>query len=92
MLQDPIRDPIPVKMTYPHSPDYDITARIEVIDLDVEAEKDIESGLGFEISSPKATIKKDVKNPNGIYSPRFGRKIGDANPFADRYSCVCGEL
>jgi len=89
---EPTREPIPIKMTYPYSKDYDITARIDVIDLDVEAEKDIESGLGFEISSPKATIKKDVKNPNGIYSPRFGRKIGDANPFADRYSCECGEL
>ena len=55
MLKDPKYEPIPVKMTYPHSTEYDITARIEVIDLDVEAEKDIESGLGFEISSGKSS-------------------------------------
>jgi DNA-directed RNA polymerase beta' subunit len=33
-----------------------------------------------------------MKNINGIYSSRFGQKLGDINPFADRYSCECGHL
>ena len=36
------------------------------------------------------TNKKDMKNINGIYSSRFGQKLGDVNPYADRYSCECG--
>ena len=33
-----------------------------------------------------------MKDPNGIYSSRFGQKLGDINPYADRYSCECGYL
>ena len=33
-----------------------------------------------------------MKNPDGIYSSRFGQKLGDQNPYADRYSCECGYL
>jgi hypothetical protein len=60
--------------------------------MDKEAQMDIASGNGFLVSSPKNTIKKDVKNIDGIYSSRFGQKLGDQNPFANRYSCLCGEL
>jgi hypothetical protein len=87
-----LREPVHVKMSYPYSEEYDYITRLSTIDLDSECQRDIESGNGFLISSPKQTIKKDVKNPNGIYSQKFGRKIGDANPYADRYSCECGEL
>lgn len=86
------RDQIKINLTYPNSDEFEFTTGIEVIDFDKEAKDDIENGNGFLISSPKATIKKDVKNIDGIYSTRFGQKLGDANPFADRYSCECGEL
>ena len=83
---------IRVNLTYPNSEDYDFYSQIEIIDFDKEAKEDIESGNGFLISSPKSTNKKDIKNPDGIYSPKFGQKLGDINPFADRYSCTCGYL
>ena len=81
-----------VTMTYPRSDIYEYTSKMEVIDLDKEAQDDLSSGNGFLISSPKNSNKKDMKDPNGIYSSRFGQKIGDQNPFADRYSCECGHL
>lgn len=83
---------IKVNLTYPNSEEFDFFTEIEVIDFDKEAKSDIESGKGFLIQSPKSTNKKDIKNPEGIYSPRFGQKLGDINPFADRYSCECGGL
>ena len=91
-MQDPGRDPIPVKMQYPYSDEWEYSTSLVTLDLDAECQHDLETGNGFLISSPKATIKKDMKNPNGIHSAKFGRKIGDANPYADRYRCECGEL
>ena len=75
-----------INLSYPNNLEYDFYCRVEVIDFDKECKKDIETGKGFLISAPKATTKKDIKSPDGIYSPRFGQKIGDQNPFADRYS------
>lgn len=89
---DQYKQKIKVNLTYPYSDEFSYETRIETIDLDKEAKEDIESGRGFLILSPKATNKKDIKNPDGIYSPRFGQKLGDLNPFADRYSCECGSL
>ena len=86
------REPIKITLTYPNSDKYEFESRIEIIDLDKECQRDLDSGNGFLISSPKATNKKDIKNIDGIYSSRFGQKIGDTNPFADRYSCECGAL
>lgn len=81
---------IKVNLTYPNSSEFEFLTKIEIIDLDKEAQQDINTGTGFLISSPKSTNKKDIKNPDGIYSSKFGQKLGDLNPFADRYSCECG--
>lgn len=81
-----------VNYSYPYSPEYDYYTIMERINLDEERIRDISTGNGFIISSPKATIKKDIKDPNGIFSPKYGQKLGDINPFADRYSCSCGHL
>lgn len=91
-MQDIKERQIQVRLTYPNSKEFEFSTEIEVIDLDVEAKNDIESGNGFLISSPKSTNKKDMKNPDGIYSSRYGQKLGDMNPYADRYSCECGHL
>lgn len=84
--------PLKIKISYPNSPDWEYRTEPFVINLDQEAKDDIESGLGFPILSTRATNKKDMKNPDGIYSPKFGQKLGDMNPYADRYSCECGTL
>jgi len=81
-----------VNMSYPRSDEYEYLSKIEIIDLDAEAKRDVESGNGFYISSPKNSNKKDMKDPNGIYSSKFGQKLGDVSPYADRYSCECGYL
>lgn len=83
---------IQITLTYPHSDKYEFYSGIEIIDLDKEAETDLATGNGFLISSPKSTNKKDIKSPDGIYSSKFGQKLGDVNEFADRYSCECGYL
>lgn len=92
VLDPKVKNNIPVNLTYPRSNEFDFYSMIEVINFDKECKEDLDSGNGFLIQSPKATNKKDIKNPDGIYSPRFGQKMGDANPFADRYSCECGSL
>lgn len=81
---------ISVTLTYPYSDKYEFFTKIDIIDLDKEAEEDISSGNGFLISESRGSNKKDMKNINGIYSSRFGPKLGDINPYADRYSCECG--
>ena len=83
---------IRINISYPNSDKYEYQTKIEIIDLDKEAQLDIASGRGFLITSPKSTNKKDMKNPDGIYSSRYGQKLGDLNPYADRYSCECGNL
>lgn len=83
---------ISVNLTYPRSQEYEFMTNIEVLDLDLEAKIDIANGTGFEINEPKNSNKKDMKNINGIYSSRFGQKLGDVSPYADRYSCECGYL
>lgn len=83
---------INISYSYPYSPEYDYYTILERINLDEEKDHDIATGNGFIISSPKATIKKDIKDPNGIFSTKYGQKLGDLNPFADRYSCQCGNL
>ena len=83
---------IPINLTYPYSNEYEYFTEIEAIDFDKECQIDIETGNGFIISKPKGTNKKEMKNPDGIYSPKFGQGLGDTNPFIDRWSCECGNL
>lgn len=78
--------------SYPNETEYEYYANLPRIDFDQECQNDLMTGEGFIISSPKTTIKKDIKDPNGIFSTKFGQKLGDLNPFIDRYSCECGEL
>lgn len=89
-MSEEITRQLNVTLQYPHSDEYEYITKINVIDLDVEAQNDIATGNGFLISSPKSSNKKDMKNIDGIYSSRFGQRLGDVNPFADRYSCECG--
>lgn len=90
-MNNPKDNKINIKMTYPNSDEWDYETFMDVIDLDREKNLDVGYGDGFLISAPKSTIKKDIKNPDGIYSDKFGQKLGDANPYADRYSCDCGK-
>lgn len=80
-----------VKYSYPDNPDYDIVSFLERIDFENEKIDDLQKNKGFIIQASKST-KKEIKNPDGIFSSRYGSKLGDDNPYQDRYSCSCGAL
>lgn len=77
---------------YPQSDEYEYETTIETIDFDEEAKHDVETGNGFYISNHQNNIKKDLKDPDGIYSYRFGQSLNDTNQYIDRYKCRCGAL
>ena len=85
------RQSINVKYSYPNDPDYWYFAGMPRINFDEEKSRDLRRGNGFLISAPKAKLKKDIKNGDGIFSTKFGQRLGDQNPFMDRYSCECVE-
>lgn len=80
---------ISVNLSYPHNDEFDIFTRFEIIDFDKEREKDLMTGNGFVVSDFQG-IKKDLRDPNGIFSKRYGQTLKDLNPYADRYKCDCG--
>lgn len=76
---------------YPFNDEYEFSTIMERINLDKEKEFDVYSGNGFIITEPKS-IKKDLKDPDGIFSTRYGQGLSDLNPYVDRYKCECGHL
>lgn len=82
---------IKISYSYPNNPDFDYISYLERINFDEEMKEDIRTGNGFIIHSPKGSLKKDIKNEDGIYSPKFGQRLGDLNPFMDRWRCACGK-
>ena len=80
---------VKVHLHYPHDLKYDWETKMEYIDFDEERRKDVSTGNGFIIKSPKP-IKDDIKDPEGIFSTRYGPQLQDMNAFADRYKCNCG--
>ena len=82
---------INVRLQYPYSREYEWITYMDDIDLDEERKKDILNGKGFVIKSPKP-IKDDLKDPNGIFSTKYGPTLDDMNAFQDRYKCQCGYM
>ena len=82
---------IKINFSYPNDPNFDYVTYMPRIDFDKEMENDLRTGNGFLIKSPKGSLKKDIRNKDGIFSTKFGQRLGDLNPFMDRYSCPCGE-
>lgn len=81
---------INVRMQYPYSDEFEYETYIERIDMDEERVHDIVTGNGF-IISPTKGIKKDMKDPNSIFSPRFGHQLKDVTEFGNNeYQCSCG--
>lgn len=76
---------------YPYSDQYYYETYLEKISLDTERINDILSDNGFVVTSHKS-IKKDIKDPRGIFSQAFGQGLQDVSPYADRHKCTCGHL
>lgn len=81
---------IKVNLEYPFSPDYEYITVLERIDFDKEKYNDIVTNNGFIIGPPSGKLKKDLKDPNGIFSPKYGRTLKDLDPFSTKYRCECG--
>jgi len=65
--------------------------KLKVIDFNDEYEKDMSSGNGFLIKTEKAITKDDQRDPDGIFSPRYGSD-SDTEIEYSKYSCNCGNL
>lgn len=74
---------------YPFSEKYIYETGIETINFDEEMENDLNIGNGFAIAESTG-VRKELKDPDGIFSYRFGQTLGDVNQYIDRYKCRCG--
>lgn len=81
---------ISMNITYPYSDDYEYETTLERINFDDEKDVDLLTNNGFIVSDSNG-IKKDLKDPHSIFSPKFGQTLKDLNPFANRYRCECGK-
>lgn len=82
---------IKVNLEYPYDPEFEYITMLERIDFNKECYDDIVRHKGFIIGPPSGKLKKDLKDPNGIFSEKFGRTLKDLDPFSTRYRCECGE-
>ena len=80
---------INVNTRYSRSDEYDYISELQRINIDQERRHDVITGNGFIVSSSKA-IKDDVKNPDGIFSTKYGPGLQDVDAFGNRYRCKCG--
>lgn len=80
-----------IKYSYPFNPDYEYEARLKRVDLDKKREESILNNEGFIIKKHQG-VNKDIKEPDSIYSYRYGQTLQDLNPYQDRYRCKCGHL
>ena len=90
-LMSEVNSRLNLRLHYPASDKYFYQTSLERIDLDKECLYDITNGKGFIITAQKP-IKDDLKDMDGIFSPRFGRGLQDLDPYSDRYKCRCGDL
>ena len=74
---------------YPYSEEFEWETQMVDINLDEERIRDISEGKGFIVKSPKP-IKDDLKDPDGIFSTKFGATLQDMRAYQERYRCRCG--
>lgn len=88
----PNSTPINLNISYPYSDEYEYMTQLIRYDLDQERIDDILSDNGF-IISPTKGVKKDLKDPNSIFSSKYGQTLKDVTQFGNnRYKCQCGFL
>lgn len=76
---------------YPYFEEFDCSTQLVIIDLDVLREDLVEKGKGFIVHSHYRKLKKEMVNPEGLFSPKFGRSLADIDVTGNRYKCECGE-
>lgn len=81
-----------IRFTYANDPHYDTDVHVEILNLDEERVKDMNTGKGMLITH-KQSLKANVeKNRNSIFSSYFfGKNLGDVgSPLESEYKCPCG--
>jgi hypothetical protein len=76
---------------YGHSNEIEYQSRLVKINFEEECKRDLETDNGFIITGAQG-IKKALKDPDGIFSSRYGRGVDDISPNGDRHKCECGNL
>lgn len=76
---------------YPYFKDFNCVTQLNRINLDKMREDYVKHNKGFIIHSESScgNIKKEIKNDEGIFSPKFGRNLADVDKFGTRYACSC---
>ena len=82
-------DKLIVNVSYPQDPEYDYETKMVNLILE-EVFKVCVKIVGDLVIYDHLPIQKEVKSENGIFSPKFGQKLDDMEPFIDRYRCSCG--
>lgn len=83
---------IKVNLSYPFNEEFYYETQMTRVNLDEKRKESIVNGRGFVVTNVQGSLKKNLKDPNGIFSTRYGQTLQDINPFADRYKCECGFL
>ena len=81
-----------VRYQYPNTDEYEYESVLEIINEKKDKEYNLLYENGFIIDGIQSSLKKDMKNPNGIYSSKFGPTLQDMNPFCDKNRCECRNL
>lgn len=79
-----------INLTYPYNEEFEYTTQLERVNLDESRIEHLKDDNGFIITNAQPSLKKSLKDPNSIFSTKFGQQVQDLNPFADRYKCSCG--
>lgn len=83
---------ININLSYPFNEEFYYETMLTRVNLDEKRKESISNGRGFVINTVQGSLKKNLKDPNSIFSTRYGQTLQDINPFADRYKCECGFL
>ena len=82
---------IPIRASYLKDDRFNYNLRMLRINLDREMERDINTGNGFIVSDSNG-IKKDIKDDNGLFSPKFGQTLSGMSNYSNRWHCECGMM
>ena len=85
----PLRKYAVTVSAYPNDPRFTYTTKINRLNLDEARIKDFQRGKGIHIQRSQG-VKKDIRDPNSIYSPLFGANFDQVSSDGSRYTCQCG--
>ena len=86
---NPLRNYAVTISAYPNDPRFEYISKINRLNLDEARIRDFQRGKGIHIQRSQG-VKKDIRDPNSIYSPLFGANFDQVSSDGSRYTCQCG--